>query len=138
MAPHIPSRLAPGAGMTDIPVGWALRDDLVRQIVTRTRNCDDAEPRTGCLKPVHSSAEIPIDTTAGFPTTATINASIDKRSPVDETASRIWPIAGPGSAIAFEAVNEVRERVGALSREFPNGEIRRSPGGRGVRIIEIN
>jgi hypothetical protein len=124
--------------MTDIPIGWALRDDLVGQVVSRTRACGDAEPRSDCFKPVHSSAEIPIDTIADLPITTTINASIDKRLPVGETASRSWPIARTGNATAFETVNEDWESMGALSREFPNGEIRRSPGVRGVRIIEIN
>ncbi len=62
----------------------------------------------------------------------------DDCSPKDEAAFGARPIAGPGSANAFEAVHAIWESVGALSREFPTGEIRRSPELRGVRIIENN
>jgi len=62
----------------------------------------------------------------------------DDCSPKDETALGARPIAGPGRVIAFEAMRAIWENVGALSREFPTGEIRRSPELRGVRIIEIN
>ena len=38
----IRSTVTLGVGMTDIPVGWALRHDLVRQIAAPPHNCDDA------------------------------------------------------------------------------------------------
>ncbi len=62
----------------------------------------------------------------------------DDYSPRDEATSGAWLIAGLGNAITFEAVNAIWESVGALSREFPTGEIRRSPELRGVRIIDNN
>ena len=62
----------------------------------------------------------------------------DDCSPRDEASSGAWLIAGLGNAITFEAVNAIWEGVGALSREFPTDEIRRSPESRGVRRIEIN
>jgi hypothetical protein len=132
MASDFPSTVPLGAGMTDIPVGWALWDDLVRQITARARNCSNGKdlPRAGYIKSVRDRVQTPINNFAVIPLAMAIN--VDNLAPVGEPALRVRPIVGPGNAIACNAVSGVWERVVALSREFPNGEIRRSPGVRGV------
>ena len=129
-----------GVGMTETPVGWALRNDLVRQIAARTCNCDDARDllHTAYPERVRYRAQTPVVNVAAFPARTAIHANIHNHTPEDETALRAGPIADSANAIAFEAVNEIWETVGAPSRELPTGEIRRSPGVKGVRFIEIN
>ena len=126
--------------MTDIPRGWGLRNDLVRQIAAPARNSDDAEDllHTAYLRLVRYRTQPRVDNVAAFPVCTAIKANIDNRSPEDRKALSGWPIAGPGNATAFQAMNEIWESVGALSRELPTGEIRLSPGVKGVRFIEIN
>ena len=48
--------------MTDIPVGWALRNDLVRQVAVPACSWDDAEdlPHTAYLKLVRYRAQMPV------------------------------------------------------------------------------
>lgn len=57
-----------GVGMTDIIVGRALWDDLVRQIAVRARDSDDTAdlPRTATPKRVRHRAQTPIDKVAIF------------------------------------------------------------------------
>lgn len=78
------------------------------------------------------------DISAGEAAAWLASLQTDDRSPRDKTAFGARLIAGPDRTIAFETVKSIWEGVGALSREFPRGEIRRSPVLRGVRIIEIN
>ena len=70
-----------GPGMTDIVVGRALWDDLVRQVAVGTCNHDDAEDllHTAYLKLVRYRAQTPVDNVAAFLVRTAINANIDNR-----------------------------------------------------------
>ena len=121
--------------MADFPVGWALRDDLVHQIAFPARNYDDAPqfPDSALLQDEIVAARVRL---AGEAADWLALLQTDDHSPrysVSSAANRLLD-----NAITFEAVNAIWESVGALSREFPIGEIRRSPELRGVRSIEIN
>ncbi len=65
--------------MTDILVGTALWNDLIRQIAVRTRNYDDAEDllHTAYLKFVRYRAKAQVDNVAAFLVRTAINANID-------------------------------------------------------------
>ena len=67
--------------MTDIAVGEALWNDLVRQVAVRTRNYDDAEDllHTAYLRLVRYQAQTPVDNVAAFLLRTAINANIDSR-----------------------------------------------------------
>jgi RNA polymerase sigma-70 factor (ECF subfamily) len=67
--------------MTDIAVGRAHWDDLVRQIAIGARNHDDAEdlPHTAYLGLLRYRAQPPVDNVAAFPVRTAINANIDNR-----------------------------------------------------------
>lgn len=67
--------------MTDIVVGRALWNDLVRQVANRTHNYDDAEDllHTAYLRLIHYRTQTPVENVAAFLVRTAINANIDNR-----------------------------------------------------------